>query len=262
MEELPSYLGLGTLIAGSVSRQSGQITADYANDDEIVYRVSLSDTNCRIIEFFDGQQIGTTVDSTLKNAFIRHMMSLTPYANPRFEKIYHQICDGRNIYVRFPQRPDKIFFPAGYIFALRQPVVSSNDSQIQAIKAQIRQMDKTSLLKAEDEHPAILLRLMQSGEVHREEIKVVDFSTLLLHLTSAVDWLWQSRLVPPEKEYRLTILDLAEILPGNLPIYIGDSARGFVTFSVVTTDALKTSMNEITEAFYNLSLNFLESLHK
>ena len=98
-QELPTALGLGTLDPASVSVKAGNTTANYLLGSEVVYQVTLSQSRCAIHEFLDGQELGKTVQATLKAAFTHHLMSLPPYENRRFERLYHQIADSFSVFV-------------------------------------------------------------------------------------------------------------------------------------------------------------------
>jgi len=79
--------------------KAGNTTANYLLGSEVVYQVTLSQSQCAIHEFLDGQELGKTVQATLKAAFTHHLMSLPPYENRRFERLYHQIADSFSVFV-------------------------------------------------------------------------------------------------------------------------------------------------------------------
>ena len=99
LEEFPATLGLGTLDPASVSVKRGKTTANYLLGGQAVYQITLGKSRCTIIEFLDGQELGKTVQATLKAAFMQHLMSLPPYENRRFERLYHQIADSFSVFV-------------------------------------------------------------------------------------------------------------------------------------------------------------------
>jgi len=259
-EDLPQHLGLGTLDPGSVSTTTGKTTANYVLGDEIVYQITMGKKTCGIVEFLDGQELGRSKGVTLKDAFLHHMMSLPPYENRRFERIYHQITDKRNISARFATQPQAIFYPAGYIFVLRQPIVASNQAKWNKLKARLERKRDAAPVQVEGEYKAVIFRLLQSGKVKTEKIIVADFSTTLVNLVAATDMLCKSGIVPRDKEYRLSVMDTLESLPGSMPIYLGDPEGDTVTFSVFVTEGLKVNMKQAAEHFLDSSKQFLDSL--
>ena len=258
--DLPQYLGLGTLDPASVSTKAGKTTANYVLGDEIVYQITIGKKNCGIVEFLDGQELGRSKGVTLKDAFLHHMMSLPPYENRRFERLYHQITNKRNISVRFASQPQAICFPAGYIFVLRQPIVAGNQAKWNKLKAKLERKGDAAPAQVEGEYKAVIFRLLQSGKVKTEKITVADFSATLVNLVAATDMLWKSGIVPRDKEYRLSVMDASESMPGSMPIYLGDPEEDMVTFSVFVTEGLKVNMKQAAQHFLDSSEEFLDGL--
>lgn len=259
-QDLPQYLGFGTLDSASVSTKAGKTTANYMLGNEVVYQVTIGKKNCEIVEFLEGQELGRSAGATLQDAFLHHMMSIPPYRNRRFERLYHQITDNRNISVRFASQPQAIYFPAGYIFVLRQPIVASNLAKWKTLKTKLEHKSDTAPVQFDGEHPAVIFRLLRSGKVNAEKVTVADFSTILLNLASAADMLWQSGIVPGEKEYRLAVIDGSESSPGNMLISLGEPERDVITFSVFVTEGIKVDMKKATKLFFDSSQQFLASL--
>jgi len=153
-QELPAYLGLGTLDPASVSTKAGKTKADYRLDGDLIYQVTLGQSQCVIQEFLDGEELGRSTQANLKDAFTHNLMSLPPYENRRFERLYHRICDNRNIHLEFADQPETIFFPAGYIFVLRLPIVVSNQAKWESLKTKFKQAGDSTPLQFDAEHTA------------------------------------------------------------------------------------------------------------
>ena len=260
--KLPPYLGFGKLDPQSVKTQAGATCANYVLENEVVYQALIKEDDCKLSEFFKGEVICKTSGTDLQPVFMQHLAKMSPYQHPRFEETYRRICDGRNIFARFARQPDMIYFPAGYLFALRLPVVEGNYKKYLALKKQLDKEAQDLPLAFHAERPGLIFRLMDDGEVRGEEVAVVDFSAKLLDLVSAADWLWQSQVVPQQKAYRLTVLPPSETTPGNLPIYFGEPGKGLLTFSVIVTEGLETPLEEVAKKFFELSNEFLESMRK
>lgn len=258
-QELPPYLGLGVLDAGSVSTKAGKTTAAYMLGDEVVYRVMMSEKCSEVTEYFDREELGRSREATLRNAFLQYMMSFPPYENPRFERLYRQITEDRNIYLQFASEPQAIYFPAGYIFSLKQPIVSSNRAKWNALKKKLAREKDDGVVQLEGEKKSVILRLLDSGKVTVEDVDIGECSAILLNLAAATDLFWQSGVVPDEKEYRLIATDCYANLPGNMRFYLGEPARGFVTFSILGIDDIDAfdGMDNVIDLFADQSRQFL-----
>ena len=260
LPELPATLGLGTLDPASVAVKGGKTTAHYLLGGQVVYQVTLSKSQCALQEFLDGQELGKTVQATLKAAFTQHLMSLPPYESRRFERLYHQITDNRNVHIEFAEESEAIFFPAGYIFVLRQPIVASNRARWKALKARLKREGDSAPLQFDGEHSGIIFRLNASGRVKTEQVMLADCTATLVNVAAAADWWWQSGIVPPEQEYRLMVLDASKALPGELRLYRGEPGRSAPVFCVLVTDNVKASLKEAARLFHESSQQALASL--
>jgi hypothetical protein len=239
--------------------KAGNTTAHYLLGSEVVYQVTLSQSRCTIQEFLDGQELGKTVQATLKAAFTHHLMSLPPYENRRFERLYHQITDNRNVHIEFAEEPEAIFFPAGYIFVLRQPIVASNRAKWKALKARLGREGDSAPLQFDGEHKGVIFRLDKSGRVKTERVMLADCTATLLNIAAAADWWWQSGTVPPEREYRLMVLDASKSLPGQLRLYLGQPPQSASVFCVFAEDA-EANLIEVSRLFRESAQQALASL--
>jgi hypothetical protein len=260
--DLPSYLGLGILDVQSINYNKEITIANYIFDNEIIYQVKTTPIQCEFTEYLNGKFNGMSVGTDLKDCFIRHMLSIPPYANRRFEQLYNKITGDRNIYIKFQEKPEVIFYPAGYIFGLRIPIVQGNYMFYQKMKKNLENSDNPVHIKMEGEHPGILFRMTTEGKIEIEEITLFDCTAILTHLVKVVQYIWDSRVILPEKEYRLYIADFSEIATSGLPVFLGSPENGFLTFSVFRTDQVTFDLQELTKTFNQLSIRLLKSVSK
>ena len=262
-ETLPEYLGLGLLDPHSVRTAPHRMTADYTIEGDLLYRVSLKDKHFQIEEFVDGELLDATAQPTsLQDAFFRHLLKHLPYNSRRYERLYHRLQDGRNVLVQFAAEPRYFYYPAGYLFTLRQPIVGANQAAFDQVSPSADGGPDQTGLRLDAVRNGVVLRLLENGEVTVEPVRVADFSAAVHRVTEAVDRLWQSGLVPPEKEYGLAVLDSSLITPGTVTIYLGDVARGIAAYAVVVTEGTKWTMEKLQNDFGAGACQMLENLKK
>lgn len=262
-ETLPDYLGLGILDPDSVVMSPDKISADYRHEHEVIYRVSIGDQNCQIMELLDGVVIATTSGyKTLRETFFHHLGSQPPQQSKRLVRLFHEIANNRNIYVRYHSQPPYLYYPAGYLVCLRQPIVSSNKPIFDRLAEQLINVPDKTDLKLDSNREGVILRLQKIGEVTVEQIMLADFSSTLLHLVSSVDFLWKSGVVPAEREYRLTVMDVSEGSAGNISIYLGEPSHGFATFSPIVTEGADLDLEKAKTLFRESSFRLLEGLKR
>ena len=263
LEELPDYLGHGILDSDSVERSRDKVSAVYKFENEVVYQVSISEKDFQIVELLDGLVIATTIERvSFRETFFHHLASQPPYQSKRFERLYHRLAENRNIIVRFAPEPRFLYYPAGYLFSLRQPIVYSNKSIVERFAESLIDGSEHSNLKLDSIRKGVILRLQQNGEVTVEQIQIADFGSTLHRLASSVDLVWQSGMVPKEKEYPLMVLDSSLNAAGNISIYLGDISHGFVTFSVIVTEGTDLDLEQVQNNFQDSSLQLLKSHQK
>ncbi len=262
VDTLPDYLGLGVLATNSIVNSKGQVSAYYMWDSEILYKITVGKSTYQIDEFFNGKQIATTSgDESLQKTFFNHLVSQPPYQSKQFERLFHKLADDRNVNVRFASQPRYLYYPAGYIFALRQPIVSSNKSILSTIEKNLASLHDDSI-NLESQREGVIVKLSKNGKVVVEQVKVVDFSCTLFHLVQSVSMLWKSGIVPKQMEYRLNVMDSSETTAGNITIYLGDISRNFLTFSVIVTEGANLDMVEVQKNFIDSSIQLLKSLEE
>lgn len=256
---LPPYLGFGVLGA---TEQHGETSANYMLGDEVVYRVMLTETNCRITEYFNDKEFATAIGAKLDETFFQLFAAHLPYTHPRFERLYHQICDQRNIYIEFPHESRYLFFPAGYIFVLRQPIVHDTLAIWKKLEPKLARQKDSGPIQIHAKHSGIIFRLLKSGDIRGEDVSLVDFSALLVNLASAADWLWQNKLVPSEHDYRLVIKEAMQYDRDVLRVYLGGSLPEILTHSVFVKHGNATPLDQVAQDFANGSVELLKRVQK
>ena len=263
LEDLPDYLGLGVLDVSSVERSRDKVIAFYKFENEVVYRVSISNKDFQIVELLDGQPIATTAEQvSFRETFFHHLISQPPSQSKRFERLYHRLADHRNIVVRFALEPRYLYYPAGYLFSLRQPIGYGNKSIVDRFAAPSVGHSDQAGFKFDSVREGIILRLLQNGEVSVEQTQMADFSTTLHRLVDSVDAVWQAGMVPKEKEYQLMVLDSSLNAAGNISIYLGEISRGSATFSAIVTEGVDLDLEQGQKNFRDSSLQLLENFKK
>ncbi len=262
-ESLPEYLGLGLLDPHSVKIAPHRMTANYTIEGDLLYHVTLKDKHFQIDEFLDRELLDTTTQATsLQDTFFRHLLKHHPYTSRRYEQLYHRLQDGRNVMVEFAAEPRFFYFPAGYLFTLRLPIVGSNQAVFdQVARAADGGPDRTGL-RLDQVRKGAVLRLLENGKVTVELVRVADFAAALHRVAEAADRLWQSGIVPPEKEYGLEVLDSSLSTPGNLGVCLGDVTRGVAAYTVVVTEGTQWTMEKLQNDFGAGACQMLEHLKK
>jgi hypothetical protein len=88
---------------------------------------------------------------------------------------------------------------------------------------------------------------------------LADCTATLLNIAAAADWWWQSGTVPPEREYRLMVLDASKSLPGQLRLYLGQPPQSASVFCVFAEDA-EANLIEVSRLFRESAQQALASL--
>jgi len=259
---LPHYLGLGTLDPSSKYVANGMVKAKYKSGAETVYEVSVSAQRSEIVEYFEGKELGRSIGQGLGQAFFYHMMGIPIGDHPRLQELFAEITTGRNINIITSPKRKFALYPGGIIFVLHLPINASNRATWEAFTGWQDDLGNTDPLRPESIHDGHILKLSSRGEVLVESVTIAEYSTLLIRLKPAIDLIMESGLVLPDKENRLTVMPFQESTAGQLRIYPGDEARGFLTFSVLPLSQAKLAEHGLVELFREASLEFLSNLAK
>ena len=259
-DALPPYLGLGTLDPSSRFERNGKIKAKYKSGTETIFDVAVSAQRSEIVEYFRGAVLSRSIGQGLGEAYFRHMMGLPIEDHPRLQELYTEITKGRNINIITNPKRKFVMYPAGICFVLNLPIAGSNRATWDAFTGWQDDLDNPDPLRPESIHEGHVLKLSTQGEVLVEGVTIAKYSTLLIRLKTAVDLIVESGLVLPEKENRLTVMPFQESTAGQLRVYPGDEARGFLTFSVLPLSQEKMAEHGLVELFREVSLQLLSNL--
>jgi len=259
-DALPHYLGLGTLDPSSKYVANGMVKAKYKLGSETIYDVAVSAQRSEIVEYFQGAVLSRSIGQGLGNAYFHHMMGLPIGDHPRLQELFAEITAGRNINVITDPKHKFVMYPAGIWFLLHLPVTASNHATWEAFTGWQDDLGNTDPLRPESIRESHILKLSSRGEVLVESVTIAEYSTLLIRLKPAIDLIMESGLVLPEMENRLTVMPFQESAEGQLRIYPGDDARGFLTFSVLHLSQAKLAEHGLVELFREGSLQLLSNL--
>ncbi len=233
---LPAYLGLGRY--HQAYRQKNVVRATYSIEGETtaLYYTRIGADGCRLIEFWDGKTLSDTQRPLLEDAFFHGLASLPTWDHPRFDWLKRRVTTARNIYLAYASKPTYLFYPAGIIFRLRQPLTKANRNVWESLKGRLDHLGKSAPLQFEHKHAGVVLKWSESTGVSIEEVDLLDFRALLVDVIAATDMFWESGIVPAEKEHSLGVVDLTQTGHGSLTLRPGVPDRGFETFSVCSFD--------------------------
>lgn len=251
LNDFPDYLVFGTLDKESVKVRKDKISAEYRDRGNVVYRVNWGKDGCQLESLFEGKKILTAYGLDLKEAFVQYMASIitNPNKDPHFTRIVHKAISGKNVHFEVPTGEILAVYPAGFIFVLRQPIVESNREAWENFRCKFDSDNELPPLKLKDERPGTILRLSEEGNVSIEEIDLVDFSCVLRSLVEAVQVIWESGIIPPQKEYRLAVVDASHSMTGTVSVHRGDSKQGVSTFVVLPVDRGSPDLKESIDIF-------------
>lgn len=212
---LPPYLGLGRYY--QAYRQKDVIRATYwiDGDDYAAFYVRLEKNRCLFSESWQKKSFAHTWHENLANAFLHHMAAVRLAEHPRYQALAQRVVDGRNIHFQLAFSPTAIFYPAGFIFRLRQPLVSANRAALAKLQNDIALLGGSNSLKYQGISPGCLLKWSHATGVSVEDIEVADFTVPLIDVIAAADLMWQSGIIPHQHELRLEIVDITASAPSH-----------------------------------------------
>lgn len=261
-KQLPPYLGFGNLLPETISSGVDACTAAYGVQGSVVYRVEAHEDSCKLTELLDDSCLGVSMGRTLSDAFFQQLLSIPPYHHPRFKGIYEDLTRLGNVEIRFASRMDQgfLFFPAGYLFHARHPIQDDLVPKWHALREQFQSTDSPTGGRVEALLKGAILRLEQTGRVTFEPTNIAEYSMMLLSLSSTVRRIVTAGVVGQGREYRLLVQDSGQVSPNDLRIFLGDPARGFLTFAVTVTETDGDAPEKISREFFENSVKFLDGL--
>jgi hypothetical protein len=224
LEKLPKILGFGKLDEKRVRVEYSEGTEKFPSvqavyrtrEGEPVYQINMTGASCRIEEIFEKQTISQSRGKTLEKAFGTLMMNFA--GNPRFRELAGKNKTGKKVLIHDPgeEDPKTIFYPAGFIFFLRFPVIGR------------KRVDKIMELKAspwpypkfESLEKGTILVLNEDNELSQRTIPVAEFSCTLWELEESVERIFSEGLVQEKGTGAvwLQVLTVADQVPGAFGI--------------------------------------------
>jgi hypothetical protein len=226
------YLGFGILEKESASEAEGTVHAQYFATGEVTCEVEWRDGICRLDSHCDGQMVASSYGRDLQQAFYQRFSYLL-HEGDRDQQLYRflrrVLKAGKNTYFHVPTRATchSLFFPAGLIFSLRQPLTGANRQAWELLRPRLLSPDAARPLRVDYEGRGSITRYLTDGRHTREEIGLIDLNVLLVDVVETVSLLAESGLSLPGKEYRLEVG-----MPRSRLLHPGESERGYTAFMV------------------------------
>jgi hypothetical protein len=223
-EKLPIILGFGKLDDRKVkveypegTEKIPMIKVVYRDcKGDPVYRVEMTEDSCRIEELFENQTIGQSSGKTLEKAFGTLMMNFE--GNPRFRELAGKIKGGRRVIIHDPgeEGTKTIFFPAGFVFFLRFPVIGQDRlRKIEGLKASPWHSPRFESLEQ-----GTVLILNEENELSYRSVPVAEFNCTLWDLEESVKRIFAEGMIPENESGAicLQVLTVADQEPGSFAI--------------------------------------------
>jgi len=229
--ELPEIMGFGELDQQSIIKTVEGVSAEYKSGDEVVFTVKWQPNKCILTEFYNGKILMETEDKDLEMAFLNLTLAWVPNQHPRFIKMVNEVIRLGNIHFTWPRMGNLIarFFPAGFIFDLRQPIIDSNRSVWSKIEEFVVQSEKDLPFKFYYKCPGAVFCQPENGNFIRTDVILVHLISPMFSLFDSVYLLKSVGLIPEEKEYRLDIN--VDLFWNSLDLYPGDPSRRIQYFA-------------------------------
>lgn len=206
VEDLPTYLGFGLLDQRSARFEEGWLTATYSDEHDRVYEVRWNPNRCVLKSYWRGREVGRSGGPDLTKAFCYSWHGAEKsLEDQRFVDLSNEVIQAGNVYFLFP-RPEFVFYPAGLLFTLRQPLPERYLPAWQAFKRTLEfEGGPQPRLVVHREGPGRILHLADDGDMWSEEVIVVDLVVPLARIVQAVARCIQGGIVPSGKHHRLVV---------------------------------------------------------
>ncbi len=234
---LPPQLGFGVLDPESIREQSGVLQAAYSWNGSLVYELAWG-AHCELTSLFKGTVIRTTVGKDLQEALQLSLLNVDTSADPRFQELVRTVTGLGNVYVQLAGSPGNgrrhVYFPAGFLFLLRQPIAPINADAWQRVKATLADGRHGEFLTVTTDGPGTIFTCSTDGALDAQEIQLVELTTTLHSLVPAVAFCVEQGLVPAypasPKMHRLAVFDVS--LATDFAVEYGDQSAGQRAFAV------------------------------
>jgi hypothetical protein len=224
LEKLPKILGFGKLDEKTIrveysegTERPPSVQSVYRNrEGDPVYQINMTGASWRIEEIFEKQAISQSRGKTLEKAFGTLMMNFA--GNPRFRELAGKIKTGKKVLIHDPgeEDPKTIFYPAGFIFFLRFPVIGRKRvDKIKKFKGSPWPCPKFESLEQ-----GTILVLNEDNELFQRTVPVAEFSCTLWELEESVRRIFSERLISDKEsgDVWLQVLMGADQVPGAFGI--------------------------------------------
>jgi hypothetical protein len=224
-KKLPEILGFG-------ERDDKGLKVQYLNGDkknpqihvvyrdrrgDLVYKVEMGNESCLIEEFFQGRSIAQAAGQTLKEAFSNLFMTFK--GNPRFQALVERMKNGKKVHIQDPSGGgiETIFFPAGFIFVLRFPVIGQERlDRIEGLNA-----IPLHSLRLHSINQGKILILNEEGKLLHRSVPMAQITCTLWDLEESVERIFAEGLIPENESGAICLqaLSVDEEVPGSFSIY-------------------------------------------
>lgn len=235
VDDLPTYLGFGLLDQRSVRFEEGCLTATYSDEHDLVYEVRWNPNGCVLKSYWRGREVGRSGGPDLQKAFFYSWHGAEKsLEDQRFVDLSNEVIQAGNVYFLFP-RPEFVFYPAGLLFTLRQPIPERLSAAWQAFKHTLEfEGEPQPRLVVGREGLGSILHLADDGDMWSEEVLVVDLVVPLARIVQAVARCIQGGIVPSGKHHRLVVS-----IEGSTCWQTGDAGQRERAFAVAHEDELE-----------------------
>jgi hypothetical protein len=242
VENLPSYLGFGTLDPGSIRIDGEHLIARYQYaDGSTAYQIDWQPGHCLLEAQFEDEPIVCSGDRDLQGALFQSFLGRgLPAEDPRFVDLCQRVVTSGNIYFQFPGAfrrgsPGYLYYPAGLLFGLRLPIAWENRPAWDVF--QVLTMAREDLpMSLFAEGPGAIVSLFPDGELRVDEIEIAQFVAPLCRVVDACRILAAHQLIAPGQTYRMVVADASATGPGGFQVYQGHEAGGPALFAMVAAD--------------------------
>ncbi len=140
--------------------------------------------------------------------------------------------------------PQYIFFPAGFIFTIRFPIMEQNRPAWVSLRDKLT--SGSGLRRFEREGARAILRMPTRGVVTTEHVTIVDCSAMI-HLFDTLEVLSSKGMNRCEEEYRPVVMNATE--QGYIRLHPLRDDRGFLAYSVLPLDLPNVSLGQAIQKF-------------
>jgi hypothetical protein len=258
--KLPEYLGLGILDRDSVVRTDTGVKATYSSNNDLVYSVDWTMDMCRLEEFFEGKSFSITMERNLAFAISASLKCIELTENPRLAQLSDQISHMGNVNIQYPSVYNfNVFYPAGLIFLLRQPIMGSNYIAWYKLKSIIEANSGFCPIQIQSERQALTIKLHFNQTYDIGTVTLVDLGCKLVDLVKAAEICCRNGLVPDQLVYCLCIGEALYFKRKSFHIFRGGDTVGYKAFAILNHEPELTKKEETCDEISCIMNRFADS---